>query len=237
MLHFSEGRGDPSKPAGTLIAFAEVDGHNPVTVGARYLAVHIVVSSLAALRSHYPVVVFPPAAYKDRNQLDHMIDFSGLCDVIQLPVFCVPAGMSDEEYIQKRMDDLNQIVEDYVDLVQKSFARLAQEQGWQITPLDLDFDEPEEDMDLGSSLRRLERLIERKAAYESYTPVIHYIKSHHPELDVWNFEQLVRNARLDVAALYVQKFRAIAEERYEAAAFFQTRIEDMGSAGTGWSGT
>lgn len=237
MLHFLEGRGNPSSPAGTLIAFAEVDGHNPISADARYLAVHIVVSSLAALRSHYPVVVFPPAAYRDRNQLDRMIDFSGRCDVLQLPVFCVPAGMSDEEYIQKRMDDLNQIVEDYVDLVQKSFAVLAQEQGWQIVPLELDFDDLDEDLDLGSSLSRLERLIERKAAYESYSPVIHYIKSHHPELDVWNFEQLVRNARLDVAALYVQKFRAIAEERYEAAAFFQTRIEDMGPAGSGWPGT
>ena len=36
----------------------------------------------------------------------------------------------------------------------------------------------------------------------------------------------MRSSKHEIAELYIKKFRAIAEERYEAAAFYQNRILD-----------
>lgn len=220
-------RGDQSKPTGLLVAFAEVIGRNPIDPEGSIIAVHIAVSALSAQMSHYPVVVFPPSSYRDRKQLDQVLDFMGNVDLVQIPAFSLPTDKPEDEYFQQRMDDLNKIVQEYVDLFQKSFLAMAQENGLELFNVDLDFFEDDEQaLDLGSSLNQLETLLQSKADIEQYRPIIRYIRSHHPELDVWNFEQLVRNSKHEIAELYIKKFRAIAEERYEAAAFFQNRIID-----------
>jgi vacuolar-type H+-ATPase subunit I/STV1 len=222
-------RGNQNAPSGILVAFAEVCGKNPIDPEGTILAVHICVSALSAHMSHYPVVVFPPTSFRDRSQLEQVLDFMGDVDVIQLDPFQLPDESEEEDYFQHRMDELNRIVQEYVDLFQKRYTSMAAEQGIEFVSFDPDVDLSEEEdrpLDLRSSLNELEKLLQRKADIDQYTPVIRYIRSHHPELDVWNFEQLVRNSKHEIAELYVKKFLAIAEERYEAAAFYQNRILD-----------
>ncbi len=222
-------RGNQNAPCGVLVAFADVRGKNPIDPEGKILAVHISVSALSAHMSHYPVVVFPPTSFRDRSHLDRVLDFMGDVDVIELEPFQLPENSEEEDYFQVRMDELNHIVQDYVDLFQKRYLSMAQEQGIEFLNLDLEADpavEDEHPLDLRSSLNQLETLLQKKADIDQYRSVIRYIRSHHPELDVWNFEQLIRNSRHEIAELYIKKFRAIAEERYEAAAFYQNRILD-----------
>ena len=222
-------RGNQNAPSGVLVAFAEVRGRNPIDPEGKILAVHISVSALSAHMSHYPVVVFPPTSFRDRTHLDRVLDFMDNVDVIELDPFQLPDDTEEEDYFQVRMDELNRIVQDHVDLFQKRYIAMAQEQGIEFLNFDLDMDLPEEDdrpLDLRSSLNQLENLLQKKADIDQYKSVIRYIRSHHPELDVWNFEQHVRSSKHEIAELYIKKFRAIAEERYEAAAFYQNRILD-----------
>jgi len=221
-------RGDQHAPTGVLVAFAEVRGQNPLDPDGKFIAVHVSVSALSAHISHYPVVVFPPSSFRSRHDLDQVVEFIGNVDLIELEPFDDSTGASEDEYLQSRMDDFNRIVQEYVDLFQKRYSVMAKEAGIDLTSYssitEILGDGEDMPLDLRSSLNELENLLEKKATIDQYRSVIGYIRSHHPELDVWNFEQLVRSSKLEVAALYVKKFKAIAEERYEAAAFYQNRI-------------
>ncbi|GIX41929.1 MAG: hypothetical protein KatS3mg129_1662 [Leptospiraceae bacterium] len=265
-------KGDPKSPSGSLIAFSEVKGYNPIEPDAKILAVHIVVSPLSAHSYNYPVVVFPVSAFNNKSHFFKIVDFIGNCDVIQLEDFKIPENEDQEEYIKKRMKMLNDIVQDYVDAFQRKYANSIQEQDLAIFDYLLDFEQltlppkgslnskikkrkkKENPLNLEESLKNLEQLLSnvqrnlesaksskktniktaRKSSKKSqnikideFKPYITFIKKYHPEIDIINFEKALENNDIHLANLYLQKYYAIIDERYETAQYFQNKINAL----------
>ncbi|MCS7206171.1 MAG: hypothetical protein NZ853_10785 [Leptospiraceae bacterium] len=103
---------------------------------------------------------------------------------------------------------------------------------------------PERNLNLEISLKTLEELINQKEKnkrgrpskkqkviskeeIEKYQPYITFIKNYHPEIDIINFEKAIEDQNLQLANLYLQKYYAILEERYETAQYFQNRIKEL----------
>jgi vacuolar-type H+-ATPase subunit I/STV1 len=261
-------KGDPKYPSGSLVAFSEVKGYNPIEPDAKILAVHIVVSPLSAHSYNYPVVVFPVSAFANKSQFFKIVDFMGNCDVVQLEDFQIPEDEDQEEYIKKRMKMLNDVVQEYVDAFQRNYANNVQEQDIAIFDYLLDFEQlalpfkgnlnskikkrkkKENPLNLQNSLKRMEELLNNskkelestktskkttktKTVKESnktvirldeFKPYIAFIKKYHPEIDIINFEKALENNDIKLANLYLHKYYAIIDERYETAQYFQNRI-------------
>ncbi len=269
-------KGDPNSPSGSLVAFSEVKGYNPIEPNAKILAVHIVVSPLSAHSYNYPVVVFPVSTYKNKDHFFKIVDFIGDCDLIQLDDFQIPEDKDQEEYIKERMKMLNDIVQNYVDSYQRRYATSVQEQDLAIFDYlyDLDFEKltkptrkssnskvrksknsNDNTLSLQKSLKNIEQLLNHttktteekprktKASsskvptsrkknkleikIEKFKPYITFIKKSHPEIDITNFELALENNNLELANLYLQKFYAIVDERYETAQYFQNKINEL----------
>lgn len=265
-------KGNSKSPTGTLIAFSEVKGMNPIDPNAKVLAVQVVVSPLSAHHYNYPVVVFPVSAFSDKEHFMKIVNFIGNCDVIQLPDFQIPKNQSEEEYLKERMQILNEIIQEYVDNYQKKYANAIHEQDLAIFDYLLDIEEipiskknysnskmkrkktVEKQTDIKSTLKEMENLLisytsssetikskkgvsvediskkrgrRKKLKIEDFTPYITFIKKYHPELDIFNFEKAVENNNYNLANLYLKKYYAILDERYETAQFFQNRINQL----------
>ncbi len=67
----------------------------------------------------------------------------------------------------------------------------------------------------------------KKLKLEDFSPYITFIKKYHPEFDIVNFEKAVQKNDYNLANLYVKKYFAILEERYETAQYFQNRINQL----------
>jgi len=59
---------------------------------------------------------------------------------------------------------------------------------------------------------------------DEFKPYIAFIKKYHPEIDIINFEKALENNDIKLANLYLHKYYAIIDERYETAQYFQNRI-------------
>ncbi len=62
---------------------------------------------------------------------------------------------------------------------------------------------------------------------EEFIPYISFIKMNHPEIDIINFEKALQNNDFQLANLYLKKYFAIIEERYETAQYFQNKIKNF----------
>lgn len=67
----------------------------------------------------------------------------------------------------------------------------------------------------------------KKLKLEDFSPYTTFIKKYHPELDILNFEKAVQKNDYDLANLYIKKYFAILEERYETAQYFQNKINQL----------
>ncbi len=263
-------KGNPENPTGSLIAFSEVKGYNPLDPNAKILAVHIVVSPLSAHTYNYPVIVFPVSSFTNKTQFFKIVDFIGNCDVIQLEDFKISDNENEEEYIKKRMKILNNVIQEYVDAFQKKYANTIQEQDLAIFDYLFDFDSisispkgnlnskikrkriKENPLSLQNSLKNIEELLNTletgsqtsrktktklakntsrkskvKIEIEQFKPYITFIKKYHPEIDIINFEKALQDNNVQLANLYLQKYYAILDERYETAQYFQNKINQI----------
>lgn len=240
MLEFI--RGLQQQPSGNLIAYCRVIGKNPLQVDGDFIAIHVVVSTLSAAQSSFPVVVFPPVAYETAQELADALSARKHCDIIRLEDFQIPQSKSDQDYINERLEDFNGIVRQYVEMMQQGFDKNPPVPDQSLTSAGL-FPEglsesalpviratataEKEGPDL---LNDLDNLVKQRADLPDFEPVLMAVRENHPEYDIDSFPNMIRLNRFHLLDLYVKKFFAISEERYETAADLQNQISVIESA-------
>ncbi|MCB1168254.1 MAG: hypothetical protein KDK37_03810 [Leptospiraceae bacterium] len=222
-------KGDPKAPTGNMIAFCKVIGKNPFESDGSIIAVHVVVSNISAKENSFPVVVFPPVSLKNEQELSRVIGFQQKCDVVRLENFQIPSESEEQEYMNDRLEQFNDLVRDYVDLYQKYYETVSPKLGEEIKLLAGPQEGKSQDSE-EETLKKLQDLLKVGAGPVDFSPVIRHIKTHFPQYDIHNFEKSIHQDQTEIASLYIKKFFAIHEERYEAAALFQARIMQMESA-------
>lgn len=244
MLEFV--RGDIEKPAGNLIAYCRVIGKNPLQVEGDFLAIHVVVSTLSASQNSFPVVVFPPVAFETEQDLADALSSRPGCDILRLDDFQIPDGVAEQQYVNERLEDFNGLVRKYVEMMQKSFDQNPPVMDRSLSAKQLFPDEPslpaigytassnkpekiieKEGPEL---LADLDQLVKNRADLIAFEPVLSAVREKHPEFDIEQFPAMIQNNRFHLLDLYVRKFFAISEERYETAADLQNQIITIESA-------
>ena len=232
MLNFV--KGDSQAPTGNLIAFCKVIGKNPFESDGSITAIHVVVSNISARENSFPVVVFPPVSLKNEPELSRVISFQGKCDVIRLDDFQIPSDSQEQEYMNDRLEQFNDLVRDYVDLYQryheKIAPKLSEEMKLLTGPAEGEKRVSSPSGGEQATLEKLQELLKTGAGPGDFSPVIRHIEKNYPQYDIQNFEKSIHQDQTEIASLYIKKFFAIHEERYEAAALFQARIMQMESA-------
>jgi hypothetical protein len=223
-------KGDSQAPTGNLIAFCRVIGKNPFESDGTIIAVHVVVSNISARENSFPVVVFPPVSLKSEKELSRVIGFQGRVDVIRLENFQIPSEDREQEYMNERLEQFNDIVRDYVDLYQRYHERVGPRVAEEIKLLTGPTENVVTEEGEEATLKKLQDLLKVGAGPADFSPVIRYIEKNYPQYDISNFEKSIHQDRTEIASLYIKKFFAIHEERYEAAALFQARIIQMESS-------
>ena len=109
-------KGNPDAPTGNLLVFCYVQGKSPLHPDARIIVTNVVVSFVSASSNSFPVVIFPPDSLFSQAELDQLIGLNEFYDVLQVEDFEIPMGMDESEYVQERMENLNQNVIEYVEL-------------------------------------------------------------------------------------------------------------------------
>lgn len=227
-------KGDPQAPTGNLIAFCQVIGKNPLETEGTIIAIHVVVSNISARENSFPVVVFPPVSLRNEGELSRVIAFQDRCDVVRLDDFQIPSEDQEQDYMNERLEQFNDLVRDYVDLYQRHHEKRSPALKEDIKLLTgpaqgkSETSEPTEGEE--ATLKRLQDLLKTGAGPGDFSPVIRYIEKNFPQYDIQNFEKSIHQDQTEIASLYIKKFFAIHEERYEAAALFQARILQMESA-------
>ncbi len=230
MLEFI--KGNLQSPTGNLIVFCNVNGFNPILPEGRYIVCHVVVSFVSAPANNFPVVVFPPASLIDGGDLQQVIDFHPYSDVVQLPDFELPGDVDEKEYMNKRLEEFNQSVIEYVELcrdgIQKNMKAPGVKKDMGLIPLSYlrPLAEKIPPVDEKQSIDLLEKCIKNEEDTPVQTIILHFEKNF-PKYDIKNLERILglpgSGAQL-LPALYIKKFRAIFEEKYEEAADLQSRI-------------
>ncbi|MBI39679.1 MAG: hypothetical protein CMF59_08770 [Leptospiraceae bacterium] len=227
-------KGDSQAPTGNLIAFCQVIGKNPFETDGAIIAIHVVVSNISARENSFPVVVFPPVSLKNEQELSRVISFQGKCDVVRLEDFKIPSEQQEQEYMNDRLEQFNDLVRDYVDLYQRYHEKIAPKLSEEIKlltgPTSTRSEEAQPTEGEQATLEKLQELLKTGAGPVDFTPVIRHIEKNFPQYDIQNFEKNIHQDQTEIASLYIKKFFAIHEERYEAAALFQARIMQMESA-------
>lgn len=228
MLEFI--KGSKEQPSGNLIAWCRVFGTNPVQEGAEFIVCNIMVSFLDAHEQNFPVVVFPPIGADDSEDLNKLCNVRPDYDIIQLPDFEIPDKMKEGEYIEERLEDLNQIVVDYVEMCRDTYkfdgTQITTKKGKskRISRNSLISDEEK-------TLNRLEETLSSPDKSHHELPgVLNYIQKTYPRYDVQNLKKVLKNRNPDLNELYIRKFRAIFHEEYEEAANLQKEIRELDPA-------
>ncbi|MCB1170770.1 MAG: hypothetical protein KDK25_10565 [Leptospiraceae bacterium] len=228
-------KGDPKAPTGNMIAFCQVIGKNPLETEGTIIAIHVVVSNISARENSFPVVVFPPVSLKSESELSRVIAFQDRCDVVRLEDFQIPSEDQEQEYMNDRLEQFNDLVRDYVDLYQRYHEKLSPGLKEDLKLLTGPSATPSEGKSESvdgeeATLKKLQDLLKTGAGPGDFSPVIRHIEKNFPQYDIQNFEKSIHQDQTEIASLYIKKFFAIHEERYEAAALFQARIVQMESA-------
>lgn len=230
MLEFVQG--DARNPTGNLLVFSEAIGYNPVQPGGRYIVCNVVVSFVSASTNHFPVVIFPPTALNNEEELQAIMQLQNYYDVVRLEDFEVPAHRDENDYVKERLEDFNRCVMEYVELCRHSLEDRLPVVMEPVTDSSVDKAQAQEDLpdDEATTLDRLEDLIVHEQADRTeIRELIKHIEVRFPRYDIRNLERaLARDSSAgQLPRLYIQKFRAIMDEKYEEAATLQSRIRQL----------
>ncbi|HQI19791.1 MAG TPA: hypothetical protein PLW55_10630 [Leptospiraceae bacterium] len=232
MLEFY--RGNSETPSGSLLFYCRVRGPNPFSPDAKLLVCHVVVSYLGVRNNNFPVVVFPPSALTSEEEFFELLDLDEDSDVVRLEDFEIPEGKPEADYMSERLERFNDRVYEYVEIYRKQLDRKRKKHGQQRLPLF-----PEQplliqapDMDDAHAIATIEQAItDGLQSKESIQAAVEFLKHQHPQLDMINLESAVNQEDLKLSALYLDKFKAILEEKYEDAARIQVQIRNFNPAG------
>jgi vacuolar-type H+-ATPase subunit I/STV1 len=78
-----------------------------------------------------------------------------------------------------------------------------------------------------SNIKTAKKIKAKTIQINEFKPYITFIKKYHPEIDIINFEKALEKNDVKLANLYLQKYYAIVDERYETAQYFQNRINEL----------
>lgn len=109
-------RGNKDKPTGNLIIYTHVRGENPFKAGSKILASNVYISFVTTSDA-LPVVTFPPVPYRDKRSFLSFLRKHPGFDLIRMDDFVFPDDPGEgDDYMKSRIDDFNQLVNQYVEL-------------------------------------------------------------------------------------------------------------------------
>ncbi|MFN3603291.1 MAG: hypothetical protein ACK4UJ_01135 [Leptonema sp. (in: bacteria)] len=155
--------------------------------------------------------------YANSIQEQDLAIFDYLLDIEEINLYKTPSKQSKikrKKYTEKQVD-VKTTLKEIEDIL------ISYNNNIQVKKLNKKKKPDEEDP---KPIRRGRR---KKLKLEDFSPYIAFIKKYHPELDIFNFEKAVENNNLNLANLYIKKFYAILDERYETAQYFQNKIQQL----------
>ena len=239
---------EPSRPSGNLIAFAYVGSYNPISEGSQIIACNVVVSRASGIDNYFPVIAFPPFAIENEDELLRLLELNPDSDITQLVDFSPP---DDEKklrmYLRKRIKDFDAVVGAYVKMCRDYFETSLEELRKKKQSLSLPWknNATKNNVIESEEVSCIDQLEQYIKAYESvsnkehvyFHKIIKMMEDKYPRYDVSNFAHAIglginkketpkknNKKSLKLATLYLSKFRAIHEEKYEEAAKIQNSI-------------
>lgn len=228
--------GDPAQPTGNLLVYCLVQGENPIQSGDQVLACHVAVSFVGAQDSNFPVVIFPPISAADLNELEALAARDDRLDIVATEDYVAPSEDEREDYMRRRMEQLNELVLAYVELCRNRFEKQSPaptQRRLSRPPAPPALPEPQIPDTEGRLIEELEKALSSPAEQSlkrELDRVLRNATRRFPQFDTDNLLRDVERGGRPLAELYLEKFRAIVAERYEEAATIQTRIQKLAGA-------
>ncbi len=249
-------QGYPEKPTGNLIVYAHTRGYNPIDERGDVIVCNVVVSFVAPESNQFPIVTFPPASLKKESELDKLLELNPSCDVFRLEDFEIPSDQNPESYLRKRIKEFNAVVIEYVVMCSdyigwektKKLPKnlpslrqiLSQKNTQSNTQSGIRYQSRSAEeisyIDQLEHYLEVQKTVNAERLWPHFRKIISIIESKYPYYDVGNFARVIRirdgeqpfaKSNLQLANLYLHKFRAIYEEKYEEAAKIQKNIQQL----------
>ncbi len=244
-------RGSSDEPSGNLLVYAYARDCNPIVPEDELIVCNVIVSFATSESEQFPVVSFPPTSLRREEDLATIVSLNPNYDVFRLEDFELYQNRDPKAYIRMRIRKFNSVVSEYLEMCQ-NYARLKKKnfkakqnlpflqnnQAIQYSPVNRTSPSalPEE----STCLDQLEEFLKIYSTDSQgkmkpyFRKIISVMETKYPCYDVNNFaravglhteEQKIAKSNLKLATLYLRKFRAIHEERYEEAANIQNNIK------------
>lgn len=217
-------KGMENYPTGNLVLYCYVRGENPFEADHEIIASNVVVSFIK-MGDNFPVVTFPPISYKTIEDLKKVILESGdTHDVAKLPVFELPFNKDEaEKYVQYRMEQYNTAVMRYVDLCRNKEKPEIKFTG-------------EKDIDYLMALTNLSykfrnsKGLGKEAIKTEVDELLQSFSIRYPQYDTENYRLALLypgEKGEELTSLYLKKFNAISQEKYEEASTYKQKIDSI----------
>lgn len=227
--------GNPEEPTGNLVLYTNVLGQNPIEPGARIIAAHIVVSLIAS-PENIPAVTFPPLAFKEKDDLMAHLELIPAYDLYRMPDFQLPQEPDAAgDYINKRLDKVNDYVKEYVDICSTFMAEAGSKP--RVRP-----PAPDNIPEALDYMEKLSRKVLNTFKYgqsdnellKKFEEYISEFENSHPEYPIYRLNRLVTNPTREAEKLLhlnFEQYRAILFENYEKAEQIHRDIQAMEQSG------
>ena len=219
-------KGSKERPTGNLILYCYVIGENPFQPGSEIIASNVVVSFLK-INDNFPVVTFPPVSFQSIDELKKIIyTYDDLYDLVKLPDFRMPENKElGNQYIQERMEQYNHFVMRYVELC-KNREKLNSTKEESISGVT---DYLEILTKLSTQFRTSTGLTKDTTQMKLET-LIDKFSNQFPQFDLQNYWKALLfpgSKGEKLTHLYIQKFYAIYNEKYETASDLKKEIQEL----------
>lgn len=218
-------KGSKDNPTGNLILYCYVIGENPFQPGCEIIASNVVVSFLK-VNDNFPVVTFPPISFNSYEDLKKLLSLhEDIYDIAKLPDFRMPADKeSGNQYVQDRIEQYNSFVMKYVEFCKNKEKNTVSEA---ILNGVNDYLEALKKLSLQF---RTSTGMSRDVVQERVDKLINNFANLYPEFDLQNYKNALffpGEKGEELTNLYLKKYQAINEEKYEAASLLTKRIKDL----------
>ncbi len=218
-------KGSKERPTGNLIIYCHVIGENPFQSGSQIIASNVVVSFLK-INDNFPVVTFPPISFENLDELKKiLVQNEDLYDLARLPDFRMPEEKEQgNQYIQNRMEQYNHFVMKYVDLCKNR----------ENSPLPLlNVEGPKDYIEalrkLSTEFRSSTGIVKDTTQLKLENFITEFSPAY-PQFDLSNYQKALffPGQKGEVLVrLYIQKYEAIQNEKYETASLLKKQIYEL----------
>jgi hypothetical protein len=218
-------KGSKTNPTGNLIVYCYVIGENPFQPGCEIIASNVVVSFLK-INDNFPVVTFPPISFPSIDELKKVIiPNESMYDMARLPDFRMPEDReAGNIYIQERMEQYNAFVMKYVELCKNKERNVMPD--FNLAGVN---DYLDELLKISMQFRSSTGLA-RDTVQQRIDKLIENFSVRYPQFDLENYKNALfypGKKGDELASLYLKKFQAINDEKYEAASIIKRKILDL----------